>query len=215
MSVPGFVFVDLETSAVDNPATEAIFEIGFALYSLDFEPIDRFEILPVTTGTAAAIDKVRTDPEYAFVAKMHTDNGLFADLERAIAAGPPPADMSGYQAQIVESLTRWGVDSSTELAGSSLRMDRAFLKQWLPEVDALFSFRIVDASSFRAVRMKRDPERTQTLLDRVAECGGATHRVAADIHHSANLLRVFEAGSDPIPFVEVDRTAPLTAGQCR
>ncbi|NKU60927.1 hypothetical protein GS883_21675 [Rhodococcus hoagii] len=50
MSVPGFVFVDLETSAVDNPATEAIFEIGFALDSIDFEPIDRFEILPVTTA---------------------------------------------------------------------------------------------------------------------------------------------------------------------
>lgn len=37
MSIPGFVFVDLATSAVDNPATEAIFEIGFALYSIDFE----------------------------------------------------------------------------------------------------------------------------------------------------------------------------------
>lgn len=98
------------------------------------------------------IDRVRTDPEYSFVAKMHTDNGLFADLERVIATGPPPADLSGYQ-------------------------------------------------------VKRDPTRTQLLLDRVAECGGATHRVAADIHHSANLLRVFEAGRDPIPFVEVDRPA--------
>ncbi|WP_420880247.1 hypothetical protein [Rhodococcus sp. (in: high G+C Gram-positive bacteria)] len=141
---------------------------------------------------------------------MHTDNGLFDDLERTIAVGSLPTDLSEYQAQIVETLTRWGVDSSTELAGSSLRMDRAFLKHWLPEVDALFSYRIVDASSFRAVRMKRDPARTQLLLDRVAQCGGATHRVAADIHHSANLLRVFEAGSDPIPFAEVDRTAQLT-----
>ncbi|NKR39706.1 hypothetical protein GS490_06520 [Rhodococcus hoagii] len=86
-------------------------------------------------------------------------------------------------------------------------MDRAFLAHWLPEVDGLFSYRIVDASSFRAVRMKRDPARTQLLLDRVAECGSATHRVAADIHHSANLLRVFEAGSDPIPFSDVDRAA--------
>ncbi|OUS97252.1 hypothetical protein [Rhodococcus sp. NCIMB 12038] len=206
MSVPGFVFVDLETTGVDAP-TEEILEIGFALYSIDFEPIDRFEILPVTTGTAALIDRLRTDPKYAFVAQMHTDNGLFTDLERALAAGSPPADLSGYQADIVDTLTRWGVDSNTELAGSSHRMDRAFLKRWMPEVDAMFSYRIVDASSFRAVRMQRDPARTQLLLDRVAECGGTTHRVAGDIHYSANLLRVFEVETDPIPFVEIDRPA--------
>ncbi|NKU60928.1 hypothetical protein GS883_21680 [Rhodococcus hoagii] len=85
------------------------------------------------------IDRVRTDPKYAFVAKTHSDNRLFDDFERTIAAGSRPTDLSRYQARIVETLTRWGVDSSTELAGSSLRMDRAFLNYGLPEVDALFS----------------------------------------------------------------------------
>lgn len=199
MSVDGFVFVDLETTGT-RAAEHEILEIGFALYSADLEPVERFEMLAVTTGTAALIDRVRNDQAYAFVTRMHTKNGLFADLERELATlgDNVPEDLSGYESEVVDILARWGVDESTPLCGCSHRMDREFLDRWLPKVDAMFSHRIIDASSFREAGLIRDRERTQARIDLVAEYSTATHRVAADIHHAANLLRVFHDQA-PIP----------------
>lgn len=201
MSVDGFVFVDLETTGTAS-ATCDILEIGFALYDANLELADRFEILPITTGTTGLICELRagTDENSQFITRMHTANGLFADLESAIAdATELPADLTGYETTIVNTLTRWGVDKTTPMCGSSLRMDREFLARHMPRIDELFSYRIVDASSFREAGMILDSERTSGRINLVAEFGAPTHRVAADMHHSANLLRVFHDRA-PLPF---------------
>lgn len=199
MSTDGFVFVDLETDGTKAQACE-ILEAGFSWYSKDLQLIERYETLLVTTGTADLIDRIRTDPEYAFVADMHTANGLLDDLTAAVAAAEElPADLSGYESQFVEVLTRWGVDTKTPLCGSSHRMDREFLARWMPKVDELFSYRIIDASSFREAGLILDPDGTRSRLDSITDCGEPTHRVAEDMHHSANLLRVFH-GLHPVPF---------------
>ncbi|MDV6284993.1 hypothetical protein [Rhodococcus jostii] len=198
MSVNGFVFVDLETTGT-KAAEHEILEIGFALYSADLVPIERFEILAVTTGTSALIERVRNDPNFGVVTRMHTENGLFADLETELATlgHNVPEDLSRYESEVVDILARWGVDEPTPLCGTSHSMDRAFLDRWMPKVDAMFSYRIIDASSFREAGLILDGERTRTRLDLVAEYSAPTHRVAEDIHHSANLLRVFH-GMAPI-----------------
>ncbi|MBW0291238.1 MULTISPECIES: 3'-5' exonuclease family protein [Rhodococcus] len=199
MSVDGFVFVDLETTGTEAEVCE-ILEIGFALYSADLMPIERFEALAVTTGTSALIDRLHTDPAFDVVKRMHTDNGLFADLRTEIAAAGDnaPQDLSGFESDIVDLLARWGVDSSTPLCGSSHRMDREFLARWMPKTDALFSYRIIDASSFREAGLRLDRERTKSRLDLVAKYGAPAHRVVEDMHHSANVLRVFHDRA-PIP----------------
>ncbi|WP_458683643.1 3'-5' exonuclease family protein [Prescottella equi] len=199
MSVDGFVFVDLETTGT-VAAKCKILEIGFALYSADLEPVERMETLAVTTGTTALIDELRSNPEFEFVANMHTKNGLFTDLEAAVAAEDDlPLDLSGYENNVVDVLTRWGVDKTTPMCGSSHRMDREFLALYMPKVDDLFSYRSIDASSFREAGMILDHERTSDRINLIAEFGSPTHRVAEDMHHSANLLRVFH-GRAPIPF---------------
>jgi len=200
MSVDGFVFVDLETTGT-RAAEEEILEIGFALYSEDLEPIERFEILAVTTGTAALIEQVRNDPAYDFITQMHTKNGLFAELEKELVTlgDKVPTDLSGYESEIVDILARWGVDESTPLCGCSHRMDREFLDRWLPKVEAMFSYRMIDARSFCEAGAILDAGRTAERLQLVDEYGTANHRVAEDIHYAANLLRVFHDRA-PIPF---------------
>lgn len=198
MSVKGFVFTDLETTGVHSGSCE-ILEFGFALYSPELEPIERFSTLAVTTGTAALLQQLRTDPEYEFVRTMHTNSGLLDDLDAAIATGRSlPHDLSGYQATITELLTRWGVDRTTPLSGSSLRMDREFLARWTPGIDALFSYRIIDASSFREAGLIVNRDQTEARVALASECEAPSHRVLADIHNSANLLRVFH-GFVPSP----------------
>ena len=199
MSVDGFVFVDLETTGTVAKECEVL-EIGFALYSADLDPIERLEILAVTSGTTELIEQLRTDPKFEFVSKMHTDNGLFADLECAVAAADSlPADLSGYENDIVETLTRWGVDATTPLSGTSHRMDRDFLERWMPKVDAMFSYRMIDSRVFTEAGRILDPARTAERTKLITEYGAPTHRVAEDMHHSANVLRVFH-GRAPIPF---------------
>ncbi|GBF17422.1 oligoribonuclease [Rhodococcus sp. Br-6] len=199
MSVDGFVFVDLETTGT-VAAKCTILEIGFALYSADLELIERLEILPVTTGTTALIEQLRRDPEYEFVANMHTENGLFADLEAAAASADAlPTGMAGYEDDVLQTLTRWGVDGTTPLSGTSHRMDRDFLEQWMPKVDAMFSYRMIDSRVFTEAGRILDPARTAERTKLITEYGGPTHRVAEDMHHSANVLRVFH-GRAPIPF---------------
>ncbi|MDH6284039.1 hypothetical protein [Prescottella agglutinans] len=201
MSVDGFVFVDLETNGTKASKCE-ILEIGFARYTAELELVERFAMLAVTTGTAALIDKMRTDPEFEFVAKMHTKNGLFADLEAALAAAGDdlPADLSGYETDVVEILTRWGVDDTTPLSGTSHMMDREFLELWMPKVESMFSYRMVDARAFAEAGRVLDPARTEERIKLLAEYGEPTHRVGEDMHYSANVLRVFH-GRAPIPFV--------------
>lgn len=201
MSVDGFVFVDLETTGTVASEHE-ILEIGFALYSADLEPLERLVLLPITTATSAVIERMRTDPTLEYVGRMHTHNGLLAELEAAIDASDAlPADLSGYQDVIVDTLLRWGVDGSTPLSGCSHRMDREFLARWLPKVDTMFSYRMIDARSFCEAGLILDAERTTDRLKLVDEYGQSNHRVAEDMHYAANLLRVFHDRA-PIPFVE-------------
>lgn len=199
MSVDGFVFVDLETTG--TVATECeILEIGFALYNADVEPVERLEILAVTSGTTAVIERLRSDPAFEFVAKMHTENGLFADLEAAVASADTlPAGLSGYEDEVLQTLARWGVDDTTPLSGTSHRMDRDFLERWMPKVDAMFSYRMIDSRVFTEAGRILDPARTAERTKLITEYGAPTHRVAEDMHHSANVLRVFHDRA-PIPF---------------
>lgn len=201
MSVDGFVFVDLETTGTDEENCE-ILEIGFALYSAELELVERLEILPITTGTATLIDRMRNgEPEGAtFEVKMHTENGLFEDLENAIAdADELPTDLSGYEDRIAETLTRWGVDATTPLSGTSLRMNRDFLASWMPKIESMFSYRTNDAGVFPEVGQTLDSARTARRMALIAEYGSPTHRVAEDMHYAANVMRVFHDRA-PIPF---------------
>ncbi|WP_137726491.1 hypothetical protein [Prescottella subtropica] len=202
MSVDGFVFVDLETTGTDATTCE-ILEIGFALYDTELELVDRFEILAATTDTTDLISNLRagTDENSRFITRMHTDNGLFGALEATIAFEIDlPEDLSGYESKVIDRLTLWGVDSTTPLCGTSHRMDRDFLDRWMPKVDALFSYRMIDARVFTEAGRILDPARTADRIKLVDEYGAPTHRVAGDIHHSANILRVFHDRA-PIPFV--------------
>lgn len=197
MAVKGFVFVDLETTGIDA-RTSAILEMGFALYSRELELVDSWSTLTVTTATLQHLAEVRGDPQRRVVADMHTTNGLFADIDRELAANAPPATLAPYIDAATTVLRGWGVDRTTPLCGSSLRMDREFLKTWAPELDALFSYRIIDASSVWKFHEVRHPDTTTACLNAAQKVRSSQHRVLGDMHASANLLRVFD-GLEPLP----------------
>jgi oligoribonuclease len=78
-------------------------------------------------------------------------------------------------------------------------MDRSFLELAMPKIDALFSYRIIDASSFWQFGRVRRPEQTAERYALARTQMAGQHRVLGDIHNTVNLLRVFD-GLDPVPF---------------
>jgi oligoribonuclease len=201
MSVEGFVFVDLETSGLD-PQDDSILELGLALYSPTLEPVERWSTLIVTSDTPRRLEQMRTESRFEFVQAMHTKNGLIADLTEAIAeAGTAnlPDTLRAYEDQAITLMTKWGVDRNTPLCGSSLRLDRGFLNSQMLTLDSMFSYRIIDASSTWQFELVRRPARAEALTEQAKAMRQDAHRVLADIHNSANVLRLFD-GLEPIPY---------------
>lgn len=208
MAVDGFVFVDIETTGLEE-RKEIMLEIGLALYSPKLEPIMRWSSLILDDELDNwLIDGVEQE-EYEFVVNMHTKSGLLEDLNRvATMTGSGYINehlmLENVEATAREIMAQTGVDKHTPLCGSSLRLDRNFLGVHMPKLHDMFSYRTIDASSQMEFERKFAPGKyaaaQHVLTDfQSREETGELHRVQADIHNSANTLRVLN-GLAPIPF---------------
>lgn len=76
--------------------------------------------------------------------------------------------------------------SAAPLAGNSVHADRAFLRRYMPELEAALHYRNVDVSTFKETARRFAPD----LLERAPSKGGA-HRALADIRESIEELRFY------------------------
>lgn len=78
--------------------------------------------------------------------------------------------------------------SQTPMAGSTVGFDRAFLKEHMPKLEAMFSYRSIDVSSIVELAKRWAP----SIYDgRPKANNGAAHRALADVRESINYLRFF------------------------
>lgn len=206
MAVDGFVFVDIETTGLKE-REEIMLEIGFALYSPQLEPIMRWSSLILDDELDNWLIEAPDKEEYEFVYNMHDQSGLIAELEKvAIMTGSGYVNdhllLENVEATAREVMAQTGVDKDTPLCGSSLRLDRNFLGVHMPKLHDMFSYRTIDASSQMEFDRKFNPQKYASAQAVLADFQdknetGTFHRVQADIHHSANVLRVLN-GLAPI-----------------
>jgi oligoribonuclease len=74
---------------------------------------------------------------------QHTKSGL---LERVRTEGKQEQDVTRELTQFIQ--TNFGSEPAV-LAGNSIHNDRAFIKKWWPDVDALMHYRMLDVSSWK------------------------------------------------------------------
>ncbi len=140
-----FLWVDLETTGLD-PDKDLVLEAAFVLTDDDFLSLDS-ETFLFEPGPALHICS-------DFVRQMHTDNGLWDDLEKVVE----PYDYMETGSWVLDMLLRCEVPRidkgdqnffDCQLAGSTVGFDQSFLKLVMPNLIEDIHYRSLDISSIK------------------------------------------------------------------
>lgn len=182
----GFIGIDIETTGLD-PEAGHILEVAVVLFDehLAEQASTRLACVdPVGVKLCAERD---LDP---FILEMHTKSGLLDEINAVewdfIDAWESYKGLCGMVASWHEML-----GGKQPMLGSSVHFDRAWLKVHMPELEALFSHRNIDASSLREYAKVVDPDKYADLEATFTQ--RVTHRAIDDVMASAELVKVLAA----------------------
>lgn len=167
-SMSKLIWVDLETTGLD-PVNDSILEIAIA----ESDMANPFELRHIFQRVySSAVDFESMKP---FVQKMHTDNGLWAEVQTA-EFGAWTAKAEDELMDAVSFVEEYG--DRPFLAGSSVHFDRSFMEEaWPCFAPTSFHHRHFDVSSIKlfcqSLGMPKFPKNE------------AAHRAKADIIESA------------------------------
>jgi oligoribonuclease len=169
------LWLDIETTGLD-PVLGEILEIGMVVTDLDLGPIDSISV--VINHPLERIKALCNE----FVTKMHTDNGLFNDVEGSL-------NSEIYTELILMSFVeKHFPDNAPELHGNTVHFDKKWLERKMPTLAKLFNYRIVDVSSLKIMFKNYAPDQAediQAYLKAISKIKSLTeHRVIPDILHS-------------------------------
>lgn len=182
----GFIGIDIETTGL-NPRMDQILEIGVVLFNEKLEPDADAQILAVDRlGLKRCHDRA-LDP---YVLDMHTKSGLLEEIDQVEWDDDTTEESIAGLIRIVASWHEM-LGGKQPMLGSSVHFDREFLKVHLPELEALFSHRNIDASSLREYAKVVDPDKYADLEATFTQ--RTTHRAVDDVMASAELVKALAA----------------------
>lgn len=182
----GFIGIDIETTGLD-PESGHILEVAVVRFDHEMQEQGRVQLLCVDEQAVAKVAERDLDP---FIINMHTESGLLAELDAL--EWDAQGSKESYQA-LLDIVASWheALGGPQPMLGSSVHFDRAWLKVHMPELEALFSHRNIDASSLREYARVVDPEGLTEVEGTLKE--RATHRAKDDVLASAELVKVLGA----------------------
>lgn len=113
-----------------------------------------------------------------------------SEHNHAFVGGQGTEDIpSSCQGDVLKHYTpkRVTLASQTPLAGSTVGFDRRWLKEHMPKLEALFSYRSVDCSSLTELAKRWAP----SVYEARPRAEHAAHRALADVRESISLLRFY------------------------
>lgn len=182
----GFIGIDIETTGLD-PETGHILEVAVARFDHEMKMQGRVQLLCVDEQAVAKVAARDLDP---FILEMHSKSGLLAELDELEWDAQEAVESYGAAVNIVATWHEL-LGGPQPMLGSSVHFDRAWLKIHMPELEALFSHRNIDASSLREYAKIVDPDKyaeVEKTLERQAN-----HRAEDDVMASAELVRKLAA----------------------
>lgn len=172
-----FVGVDIESTGKDV-LNDSMLELGMITFDKNLNEIDCFSSVIYPSVNARCLTN-------EYVTRMHTRNGLFDDIEAR--------DKNEILTQVVEAkalswLNSQNISEPAIMLGSSVHFDRMFIKREMPNLDARFSYKLADATSFGLISQ---------IVGRVSSSyvsagptyDGTNKRVLEHIRESANKIK--------------------------
>ena len=167
-------WIDLEMTGLD-PENEVIVEIAVIITdgSLE-ETIEGPEL--VLFAEESVLEQMAP-----VVREMHAISGLTEAIRHSSIS------VAEAEHTVLEFVrTHLPEPGQAPLAGNSVHADRAFLRKYMPELEAWFHYRNVDVSTIKELARRWYPE----VLDNTPEKSGG-HRALADIRESIEELKYY------------------------
>ncbi|PID33017.1 oligoribonuclease [Candidatus Saccharibacteria bacterium] len=139
MTYTKILWVDLEMTGLE-PTVDRILEIGAIITDWDFKPIAQFEAVVCQDE---AFMKQRMQGPF-FEENSQTRDALWAQNGK----GLPEAEV---EQQFIDFIRQHIDDESVLLAGNSIHQDRRFIAQWMPKLNKMLHYRMLDVSAWKVV----------------------------------------------------------------
>jgi oligoribonuclease len=173
----GFVFVDLETTGLDEDLCE-ILELGILVTDKNFNVLGEFSEVCYFD---LELSKNGIDD---FVIQMHEKNGLWNACAKAVTS------RLGVEKAAIEFLEGGGW-TQQPLTGSTISFDRGFLKVHMPRLEGVFHYRNIDVSSLKGLFNKFGWPRTPSEYESYNP-----HRSLSDCYDTMRDLRSYTEAID-------------------
>ena len=170
------VWVDLEMTGLD-PDQDRIVEIAVIVTDGALERLEEGPDLVLSTpeDSLGGMDAV--------VVQMHGASGLTEAIRASVIT------VADAEQQVLDFIRRHvPMPRTAPLAGNSVHADRAFLRRYMPELEAYVHYRNVDVSTVKELARRWYPE---SLEKAPRKAGG--HRALADIRESIDEMRYWRA----------------------
>jgi len=173
---PVLVWIDLEMTGLDADR-DHVLEIATIITDDDLNPVgDGLQLVihqpPEVLGLMGDV-----------VSKMHHDSGLTDEVRLSTLS------LADAQQQTVEFIREHIPEpGKVPLCGNSIGMDRRFLNRWLPDIENLLHYHVVDVSSLQELAQRWYPEAAEK---RPRKRKG--HRALDDILESIEELRYWRS----------------------
>jgi oligoribonuclease len=167
------VWIDCEMTGLD-PTTDQIVEIAAIVTEADLTELDEGITIVIKPDDEplANMDEV--------VVKMHNESGLIHEI-------PNGTTLTDAQTRVLEYVQGHIPEArKAPLAGSSVYVDRMFLANYMPELDAHLHYRLVDVSSIKELTKRWYPKAYYNTPEKTGN-----HRALADIRESIAELRYY------------------------
>lgn len=193
-SADRLVWIDCEMTGLD-PKFDEIVEIACIVTDAELNELDEGITLVVKPGdeSFAGMDD--------FVVNMHTVSGLIEEIPLGIALADAEQQVLAYVKTHVPEARK------APLAGSSVYVDRGFLANYMPDLDAHLHYRLVDVSSIKELTRRWYPRVYFASPEKTGN-----HRALGDIRDSISELRFYrDAVFVPQPGPDTDAARAIGA----